>query len=70
MEKLVLALLCCWVAVCLAYDRLELQDRMAMSRFHDAPKAGNPQDLYLNYLSEFFGRPSGVEGQQRRFRPL
>ncbi|EFP08942.1 hypothetical protein GCK72_016587 [Caenorhabditis remanei] len=45
---------------CQAYSRMELEDRMQMSRFHELGKgaAGSMgDDAYLRYLSEYFGRP-------------
>ncbi|CAO4379547.1 unnamed protein product [Caenorhabditis nigoni] len=55
-----LLLFCVLFVACHAYSRMELEDRMQMSRFHEPGKgaAGSQgDDAYLHYLSEYFGRP-------------
>ncbi|CAL2044960.1 hypothetical protein CAEBREN_00677 [Caenorhabditis brenneri] len=55
-----LLLICVLFVACQAYSRMELEDRMQMSRFHEPGKgAAGPMgdDAYLHYLSEYFGRP-------------
>ncbi|CAB3398060.1 unnamed protein product [Caenorhabditis bovis] len=54
----------CLVVVCFAFGRLELQDHMQFSRFHEpvssnGGSSGNAaDDAYIRYLSEYFGRPA------------
>uniref|UniRef100_A0A1I7T335 Pancreatic hormone n=1 Tax=Caenorhabditis tropicalis TaxID=1561998 RepID=A0A1I7T335_9PELO len=53
-----LLLLCVLFVACQAYSRMELEDRMQMSRFHEPGKgATGGDDAYLHYLSEYFGKP-------------
>ncbi|CAB04677.1 Neuropeptide-Like Protein [Caenorhabditis elegans] len=55
-----LLLLCILFALSEAYSRMELEDRMQMSRFQEPVKGAAGQmggDPYIHYLSEYFGRP-------------
>ncbi|CAI2354672.1 unnamed protein product [Caenorhabditis sp. 36 PRJEB53466] len=55
-----LLVFCVLLVVCQAYSRMELEDRMQMSRFQEPGKGAAGaygDDSYLRYLSEYLGRP-------------
>uniref|UniRef100_A0A8R1HMA0 Uncharacterized protein n=1 Tax=Caenorhabditis japonica TaxID=281687 RepID=A0A8R1HMA0_CAEJA len=56
-----LLVLCALFVACAAFRRMELEDRMQISRFHEPGKgaatAAIGDDQYLRYLSEYFGHP-------------